>query len=166
MRRLRRALALCLALAACDRASAPVPTPTGAGARLEQAAIGAGIIADPATLDPVGAYASDSDRICITRAEGDGYRIGASVDYGGQQGCRAQGSAMGRETLEIDFGDDCRTTATVDGERITLAPTVPPACARRCTGRATLAALTAPRLSGTVTEARAMRGSDDKPLCD
>ena len=162
---MRPAFVLILALSACSKQPGKTASPDSAGAKLEQAAIGAGIVADPATLDPVGAYASDSDRVCIVKA-GDGYRIGASVDYGEQQGCRASGTVSGRDRLTIDFGDGCTTSATFDGERIAVAPTVSPACERKCTGRATLAALTAPRLSGTATEAKAMRGVDGELLCN
>ncbi len=161
---MRPALVLILALAACSKQPGKTANADSAGAKLEQAAIGAGIVADPATLDPVGAYGSDSDRVCIVKA-GDGYRIGASIDYGDQQGCRANGTVSGRDRLTIDFGDECTTTASFDGERLTFAPTVSPACERKCTGRATLAALTAPRLSGAATEAKAMRGPDGAPLC-
>jgi hypothetical protein len=154
-----------LVLGGCDRAPASTSAATSAGASLERAALAAGIVADPARLDPVGAYAADTDRICLT-ANGDSYRIGASIDYGERQGCIARGTARGRETLHIDFGEDCRFEARFDGERISFPATVPSACERRCTGRATLAALTAERLSGAAAEARAMRSADGEPLCD
>lgn len=158
------AVALLLASSACDKGPSATAASAAAGDALERAAIGAGIVADPATLDPVGAYLSDTDRICVT-PEGDGYRVGASVDYGEQQGCVARGALSGREALRIDFGDGCRFDGRFDGERITFAATMPRACERRCTGRATLATVTAPLLSGSVTEARAMRALDGEPLC-
>lgn len=162
---IRLAVWLSLAtLAGCDSRPAAAPGAGGAGAALEQASIKAGIVADPATLDPVGAFASDTDRVCLTLGSG-GYRIGAAVDYGEQQGCVARGTAEGREALRIDFGQGCRMDGRFDGERITFAPTVPAACERRCSGRATLAALSAGKLSGAATEARAMRGPDGMPLC-
>jgi hypothetical protein len=157
-------VALLLALSGCDKGPSAAPGGAPAGDALERAAIGAGIVADPATLDPVGAYASDTDRICVTR-EGGGYRVGASVDYGEQQGCVARGTLSGREALRIDFGDGCRFDGRFDGERITFAAAMPSACERRCTGRATLATVTAPLLSGSTTEARAMRAPDGEPLC-
>lgn len=158
-------LLLAFAVAGCKQGDRAKAEAGPAGASLERAAIGVGIIADPAKLDPVGAYASDTDRVCIV-ANDDGYRIGASVDYGDQQGCVARGNASGRDTLGIDFAGGCRLDARLDGERIIFSPTVPAACERLCTGRATLAAISAPRLSGTATEARAMRGADGQPLCD
>lgn len=161
---LRLAASLLLVLAACDSTPTPAPVATSAGASLERAAVEAGIVADPKAIDPVGAYASDTDRLCLT-ANGDAYRIGASIDYGEGQGCLARGTAKGRETLRIDFGADCRFDASFEGERITFPAIVPTACERRCTGRASFSALTAQRLSGAAAEARAMRGPDGQPLC-
>ena len=158
--------ALLFLLAGCDRGPSAATRSAAAGEALEHAAIGAGIVADPATLNPVGAYASDTDRLCVTPdGDGDTYRLGASVDYGEEQGCVARGTVSGRERLRIDFGEGCRFDGQFDGDRVTFAATTPAACERRCTGRATLAAVTALRLSGSLTEARAMRGVDGEPLC-
>lgn len=165
--RQRGAVAALLVLAACDSGSpaAPAPLPTaGAGATLERAAIAAGVVRDPATLDPAGAYGSDTDRLCVV-ADGERYRVGASVDYGEGQACLARGEGRGRERLRIDFGAGCTLEAMVDGERIAFPAAVPAACAQRCSGRATLSALSADRLSGSATEARSMRASDGRPLC-
>lgn len=162
---MRVALATVLLLAGCDRA-APVPTvPNGAGPALERAAIAAGVVADPRALDPVGAYGSDSDRVCVTR-DGEATRIGATVDYGEGQGCVARGTVNGTERLKIDFGRDCRFEAAFDGERIVFPATLPTTCDTLCSGRATMGALTAERLSRGDTEARSMRAQDDKLLCE
>jgi hypothetical protein len=155
---------LLLVLAGCDRQPGGEAAAGSAGASLERAAIGAGMVPDPAKLDPTGVYASETDRLCIAPGDG-GNRIGARIDYDDQQGCVARGEVTGRDTLKIDFGDDCRFDATFDGERIVFPATVPSACERRCVGRATLAALTAARLSGSATEASAMRSEDGAPLC-
>ncbi len=162
---MRAAALVLLMLAGCGGEAARAPaTPEGGGAALEQAAVAAGIVADPARLDPVGAYASDTDRVCIV-PQGDGYRVGASVDYGEQQGCVARGTATGRETLRVAFGEQCAFDARFDGSRIVFPAVLPPACDRRCTGRATLTALSAGLLSHAEAEARAMRGADAEPLC-
>ncbi len=161
---MRRALAVALLLAGCEKAAPDAPAVPQAGAALERAALAAGIVADPANVDPVGAFASETDRACVV-PQGSGYRVGASVDYGEQQGCVARGTATGRETLRIDFGDQCRFDARFDGERIVFPATVPTACDRRCTGRASLTALSVARLSNTESEARTIRGSDGQPLC-
>lgn len=153
-----------LLLAGCDGPTKPAAEQGGAGAALEKTAIVAGIITDPSKLDPVGAYASDTDRVCIV-PQRSGFRVGASVDYGEQQGCVARGTASGSETLHLEFGDGCSFDARVDGERIVFPAIVPPACDRRCTGRATLTAVSAGRLSNAVTEAQTMRAPDGQPLC-
>jgi phosphoribosyl-AMP cyclohydrolase len=162
---LRRTLALALLASACGPAPERGQVAESGGAALERAAIVRGIVEDPARIDPVGAYSSDTDRVCVT-PRGEGYRIGASVDYGEEQGCLARGTAEGGQRLRVAFGDDCRFEARVDDRRIAFPPTLPAACDRRfCRGRATLTALIGDRLSGSSTEARAMRAPDDRPLC-
>jgi len=161
------ALAIGLLVAGCGRGDSDAEDASGtagAGMALEQAAVDAGIVTDPAKLHPVGAYASETDRVCIVPQEG-GYRVGASVDYGDRQSCVARGTASGQTKLRFEFGDACTFEAQFDGERVSFPATLPSACDSRCTGRATLTALTASRLSDAEAEARAMRGPDGQPLC-
>ena len=159
------ALAL-LCLAGCGRAPAPAVVRDDAGAALERTAIAAGAVADPAALDPAGAYASETDRACLVRTA-DAMRIGVSVDYGAGQRCLARGTVRGNAKLAIDLGDDCRFEGRFDGARVVFPATVPVACDRACTGRATLGAMTAERLSSSAAEAGAMRAPDDtRALCD
>ena len=164
----RAALAAALLLAACDRepaAPAPAATTEAPGAALERAAIAAGAIVDPGALDPAGAYASDTDRICVV-AQGGSYRVGASIDYGEGQRCLARGEGRARkQQLRIDFGAGCTLEARFDGERIVFPAVVSGACERHCIGRASLSALSAERLSAAASEARAMRAPDGRPLC-
>ncbi len=165
MRRAGRAIVLGLLLSACGGAERESSAPgDGAGLALEKAAVAAGIVADPRHLDPVGAYASATDRVCIVRQDG-ALQIGASIDYGDRQSCIARGAASGRETLKVDFGEACSFEARFDGERIAFPATLPSGCDRRCTGHATMTALSASRLSSADAEARAMRGPDGEPLC-
>ena len=135
---MRHALALALTLAACGRV-ADQPAAETAGASLERAAMARGVVADPAKVDPVGLYGSESDRLCVV-PQGDGYRVGASVDFGEGQGCVATGAATGRKTLDVRFGEACRLTAAIEGDRVTFPATLPAGCDRFCTGRASLAA--------------------------
>lgn len=153
-----------LALAGCGRGAQQPVAPAGAGSALEQAAIARGLVENPGAIDPVGVFASDSDKVCI-RAAADGYRIGASVDYGEGQACAASGSARGRGLLDVRFGDDCRFEARIEADRIRFPATLPAACDRACTGRASLAALTADRLSASGTEAASAVGPRGAPLC-
>lgn len=123
-----------------------------------------GLVADPDRVDATGLYASDTDRLCLV-PRGGGYRIGASVDYGEAQGCLARGTAKGRGSLAVDLGGGCRFTAKLDGDRLTFPALVPPACDRACRGRATLATLTADRLSASASEAASAPAADGAPLC-
>jgi hypothetical protein len=160
-----RRFALLLLLAGCDQTVEPAAQDPSAGQALENAAIAAGIVTDPERLDPAGVYVSDTDRVCIVPKAGGVYVIGASVDYGDGQGCVARGTATGVETLKVDLGGDCRMTARFEGARLTFPAGVPAGCARACTGRASLAALNAERLSTAPSEALALRDAADRPLC-
>lgn len=160
---MRRMLALALVLAGCGRA-ADRPDAGTAGAALERAAVARGVVADPARIDPVGLYASASDRLCVV-PRGDGYRVGASVDFGEGQGCFATGTATGRSTLDIRFDAACRLTAAIEGDRVTFPATLPAGCDRFCTGRASLAALAADRISASAVEAASAATGDGKAMC-
>ena len=160
---MRASLALALLLAGCGR-SPGQPAAANAGAALEQAAIARGIVADPAKVDPVGLYGSESDKVCVVPAD-DGYRIGAAVDYGEGQGCFATGTASGRDTLAVRFGDACRLEVRVEGDRVTFPATIPAGCDRFCTGRASLAAVTADRISASATEAASAVTAAGAKLC-
>lgn len=147
-----------LLLAACDRgASVPDTTP---GGRLEAAAVSAGLIRDPSTLSINGAWARDTDRLCIV-----GRRIGVAVDYGEGQGCSAAGSVQRRgNRLDVAFGA-CRFIADFDGQRIRFPATLPAECELMCSGRASLAALSVEQQSASLSEAVTLRGRNRKPLC-
>ena len=163
----RAGLTLALLLAGCDppAARAPASDARSAGASLERAAIAAGLVADPGTIEPTGTFGSDTDSICLLPMRDGAYRIGASVDYDAEQRCVARGTARGRDRLAVDFGGACRFTATLDGQRLAFAGSVPAACDRLCTGRATLEALIGDRLGSTTAEAARARGADGKLLC-
>lgn len=157
---------LAVLLGGCGRSAEPVPE--NAGAALEAAAVARGIVADPARFDPVGLYGSDSDRLCVAHA-GDGYRVGAAVDYGEGQGCFATGvsqvAAGAPGTLDVRFGEACRLTLRIEGERATLPPTLPAGCDRFCTGRASLASLTADRISRSAAEAGSAVAAGGARMC-
>jgi hypothetical protein len=160
-----------LLVAGCDRPATRAPRGDTAGDRLEAAAIAAGIVSDPARADPVGLYAGGDDRMCVVpRGGAGGYSVGIVVRYDDGQGCTARGvAARDGEALRIGLtdggGDDCRFTARFEGDRIVLPATLPEGCDRRCTGRATLAALSVDRLSDGTAEASAQRDRQDEPLC-
>lgn len=160
----RAALAALLALAGCGEGERAAPVPETAGAMLEAAARARGIVADPARLDPVGLYVRENDRVCVAPAA-DGYAIGAAIDYGEGQACRAVGRARGRAVLAVDLGAGCRFEARVEADRIVFPAVLPADCAAACRGRASLAALTAQRRSGSAAEARGAIGPDGRRLC-
>jgi len=123
------------------------------------------MLSDPARIDPAGVFASESDHVCILRASRD-YRIGASVDYGDGHHCIARGTAKGAGKLEVTLGAGCRFEARLDGTRLAFPPVLPEACEQLCTGRASLSALTAERLSAAESEAASLPAPDGKTLCD
>ena len=148
-------------LAGCHQAPQVAETP---GGRLEAAAVARGLIPDADQVGVTGVWTGDTDRLCIVPA-GLGFELGASVDYGDGQGCAASGTVVrSGGTLRVELGD-CRFQAAFDGERIVFPAEVPAGCARFCSGRASLSALTVERLSESVSEAASLRGANGRALC-
>jgi hypothetical protein len=162
-----RALAVALMLVGCSGGGttpSPAARPTNS---LEVAAIEAGMIPDPASVDITGLYARDTDRICIVPAAQD-YRIGISVDYGDDLSCTGSGTVKrDGERLAIDLPDapGCRFDARFEGDRIVFPAQVPEACAKVCQSRASIAALDVERLSESISEASALRSNKGRSLC-
>lgn len=153
-----------LALAACDASPKPQRSDTP-GARLEAAAVKAGLVVDPAMTTLIGSWAREGDRMCVMGQNGSEQRIGIVVDYGPGQGCSAAGTLRrSGERIRIDLGD-CRFEARFDGERIAFPAGMPAECQALCTGRASLAALEVERLSMSASEAATLRGRGGRPLC-
>ncbi len=160
-----RPLALALLLAACGERAADRTADTP-GARIEAAAVAQGLVADPTRATLVGSWARDTDRLCVVGAEGGEQRIGAVVDYGEGQSCSAAGTVRrAGDRLRVTFARDCRFDARFEGERITFPADLPQGCEKLCDGRASLAALTAERLSAAASEAATLRGRGGRPLC-
>ncbi|WP_241215019.1 hypothetical protein [Sphingomonas sp. S-NIH.Pt15_0812] len=154
-----RPVALLLLLAGCDRAASVIDRSDGA--KLEAAATEAGLVPDPKRRAIEGAWALDTDRLCIV-----GQRIGVAIDYGEGQSCSASGTVQrDGETLKVTLGNACRFDAQFDGERIRFPTTLPAECEQLCLGRASLAALTVEQQSGSQAEAATLRGRGGKFLC-
>lgn len=154
-----------LLLAGCHHSIAPGQGNTP-GDRLERAATAAGLVSDITHVDPVGLYARDADRVCVVGDGHGGYRFGALVALDERHGCAAAGTTTAAHgLLRVRLGEDCRFEATLDGDRVALPATVPSACDRFCRGGASLAALTAERLSPASAEAVALRDGRGRPLC-
>ena len=154
-----------LLLAGCGRGQ-DAPAASGeAGARLERAAVSAGLIVDTASRSIVGAWARDTDRACVVPGVGGDDRIGVLIDYGAGQGCAASGTVRrSGDGLEVRLGE-CRLTARFDGGRIVFPAEVPAACDRLCSGRASLAAMTVERQSESLSEALSLRTPSGRTLC-
>lgn len=162
------ALALLLMLAACKGANAP-PENAAVPQDLESAAIERGMVRDPKDTEIAGLYARDTDRVCIV-PDGQGYRIGAFVDYGDRITCSGKGtvSRVG-EKLRVDLGGEgderCSFDARFDGDKIYFPGNVPDACTKLCARRASYAGLEVSRMSESTAEASAMRDSQGRQLC-
>ena len=159
---MKRMLLLALMVSGCGR-EPKAAVADSAGARLEAAAETAGIVPDPnAPLQ--GSWARDTDRMCVVGTEKTA-RIGVSVDYGEDQGCAASGTVeRSGDALKLAFGA-CEFDARFDGDRIVFPADMPAACESLCTGRASLAAVTVDRISGSRSEASTLRSSAGKLLC-
>lgn len=159
---MRATLLFALLLAGCGAPVEPGANLSG-GAALEEAARARELV--PAgKVSPVGVYRNGTDQLCVV-PDRDEYRIGASIDYGVGQRCVLKARASGGDRLVVDAGGGCRFEARVDAERIGFPAVLPEDCDRACTGRASLTALTAERLSGAVAEASRLRGADGALLC-
>lgn len=163
---MRKALSAALLLVAgCHNDPGRVASNEDAGARLERAAVAAGLVVDPASRSLTGAWARDTDRACIVPGEGRDSRLGVLIDYGAGQGCAASGTIrQSGAALDVRLGE-CRLTARFDGDRIVFPAEVPPACDSLCTGRASLAAMTIERQSESVSEALSLRAQSGRILC-
>ncbi|PXA96058.1 hypothetical protein DMC47_18365 [Nostoc sp. 3335mG] len=136
---------------------------------LEAVAVERGLVRDPDDRDLAGLYARDTDRLCIV-PDGDAYRIGAFVDYGDRNGCSGQGTVTRtggalKVELRAPGGRVCAFEAKLDGERIDFPAALPDGCAALCSGRASFSALEAERISGSTSEARALRDPRGKAVC-
>ncbi|PAX08482.1 hypothetical protein [Sphingomonas lenta] len=153
-----------LLLAGCGEDRATTNT-ASAGAKLEAAAIEAGLVPDPERATLIGSWAADSDRVCVAPGEGGRDRIGVLLDYGEGNGCVAAGGVRrAGDRLDVDFGR-CRVQARFDGERISFPASVPQDCERLCRGNATLSALSVARVSDSAAEAATLRTPSGRLLC-
>lgn len=162
----RTAAAIALLLLSCSHTSAP---PSGAAntADLESAAIRAGVIDDPASVDLTGLYARDTDRLCIV-PQGTAFRIGVSIDFGDQLECNGAGTVTrSGGSLHVSFpgASGCEFDARFEGDRILFPGALPDACQSLCSRRASLAGLTVDRLSDSRSEAAAMRDAAGRRSC-
>lgn len=156
---MRHWAAALLLLAGCSQEESPSQAPEGAA--LEQAARARGIVRDAATTEPVGLYAREGDRLCVS-----GKRIGAFVDYGEANGCSARGQFVrDGERLRVDFGKGCTFEAGFDGDAVRFPGALPAACEAACRGRASLSGMRFDRLSESASEAAALRDPAGRGLC-
>lgn len=158
-----RTATLLLLLAGCERTE-PGVAPSS-GAKLEAAAVRAGLVPDPERISLIGSWARDTDRICVVPGDGGRERLGVLLDYGEGNGCVATGTVRrSGERLAVDLGG-CRINARFDGERIIFPAEVDPACDRLCRGNATLASLSVVQVSASAGEAATLRAPSGRFLC-
>lgn len=154
-----------LLLAACSGGDAPnAQQPQD----LESAAIERGLVSDPTARDIAGVYARDTDRLCIV-PQGEGYRVGVTVDYGDGNACTASGTLRrsgGRLRVRLGEGETCSFTARIDSAAIRFPGVLPDGCKSFCRGRATLTAIEAARMSDSAAEAAATRDAAGRQLCN
>jgi hypothetical protein len=143
------------------------PAANATPSSLEVAAIAAGVIDDPSTIDPTGLYARDRDKLCVVPSA-TAFRVGVYIDYGDGYSCSGSGEATrAGETLHVELtsAPGCAFDATFDGERIAVPGRLPDACQRACTSRASLAGLSVEKLSDSPSEAGALRDGRGRLLC-
>jgi hypothetical protein len=150
-------------LPACGRQ--PQSQAPSAGARLENAAVAAGMVVDPRRVTLIGAWSRETDRLCVVPGHAGTLRVGVLIDYGEGQGCAAAGTLRQRgDSARLAFGS-CRFDAAIDGDRIVFPAELPSACESLCTGRASLSALAVDRVSASASEAAQLRSPAGQPLC-
>ncbi len=159
---MRWALSLLLLLGGCGSGQGePAAAPTQT---LEQAALAAGLVADPAKADPTGLYARDTDRLCLVPA-GDRFRVGVTIRFDERQGCLGRGTATrSGDALDIEL-PNCRIAASYDGQRIVFPANLPEGCSALCSDRATMSALEVEQLSASAAEAATLRDEGGRLLC-
>lgn len=139
----------------------------GAPPDLEQAAIRAGVIADPRSTALTGSYAQDGDRLCIV-PHGQSSRIGVFIDYDDRQMCSGSGIVTrAGENLHVRFdgGEGCEFDARFEGDRIVFPGRLPDDCQALCSGRASMAGLEAEQVGQSVSEAATLRDAAGRALC-
>jgi len=166
-------------LASCGGGALPGSgDPAEQRSTLDQAAIDAGVIADPETIDLAGLYTNAGgggpDRLCASGARDAGYSIGLLVAFGARSQCEATGAArfdgdrVAIEVLRTASGKpvaDCRFLARFDGAQLSLPGSVPAACAAACTPRASLAGAVFALADSGSAAARTAHGRAIKRLC-
>lgn len=141
---------------------------------LDEAAIAAGVVVDPASLNLEGLYERDSglgtDRFCaIQQSDGD-YRVGLIAVFGAGSQCEGVGTASmdaGAVTLTLRNQDDdeCEIAARFDGASLAIAGSIDAACDALCSPRASLAGVAIPLVDGTASAAENAVGREIAQLC-
>jgi len=162
-------------LVACSQ---PASAPDSPKSDLENAALEAGLITDPDTLDLAGTFETRSalgaDRFCAIGSRDAGYDIGMLAVFGGDSQCEARGKAsISGETIAIELAEDgdskaikkCSFLAFFDGVVIRLPGQLPQACADACSNRASFAGVTFSIVESGSDAALNMRGRNLARLC-
>lgn len=164
-----------LLLAGCD-SGALLSGDDAAESDIERAAIDAGIVPDPATLDLEGLYEAgrepQNDRFCAVKS-GDDYNVGLYIYYGSDQYCEGQGTAtLDNEIVSLrlkgESDDDalCEVEAVFDGTQIVLPGSISKDCRALCRQRASMAGVSIALIESGAEAALRAKGHDKKALCE
>ncbi|MEO1044825.1 MAG: hypothetical protein AAFX04_05235 [Pseudomonadota bacterium] len=147
----------------------------GEGSSLDDAAIAAGVIVDPAALDLQGLYENDtglgSDRFCAIRRDDGSYQVGLLAVFGANSQCEATGEAsmaQGQVTMRLTDGEgknSCILEARFDGAELQIAGIVEDDCASMCSPRASFAGVEIPLIDDSADAALRAKGRDIESLC-
>lgn len=161
---MRAASTLLLAVAACGSQTGQADR--GAGARLEDAALAAGLI-PAAGGQATGVWVRDTDRLCVSppNARTSRHRVGLALDDGSGNRCLAAGTAVRRgDVLAMELGR-CRIAVRLQGAEAVLPHEPSIACTSLCRGTAALSGVTLEQVSDSAAEAAALRLSDGRNPC-
>lgn len=169
-------LACTLLLAGCSETQAEGDS--AAVTPLDAAAIEAGVITDPDTLDLAGSFAdtggTGSDAFCASGNRASGYKVGVLVTFGAASQCEAQGrAALAGEQVQIDLTRNgngeamtgCSFAAAFDGNALALPGSLPGGCAAACGDRGSLAGASFALVETGERAASRARGRGIERLC-
>lgn len=162
---------------ACQNPSADNGSEAQSNESLDQAAINAGILSDPNTIQLEGRFESrndiGTDKFCATKTENGHYNIGVLAVFGNDSLCEGQGIAsLKGENLSVTlFGisrkdeGSCTFTASYDGVVIIFPGDIPQSCAKFCTNRASLSGTQYFQIESGNDAAKQLKGRAFNPLC-
>lgn len=164
-------------LAACKSPLDNNNNETQSSENLDQAAISAGILSDPADIQLEGRFETrndiGTDKFCAVKRDDLNFNIGILAVFGADSFCEGQGIAQldGEDliiTLNKGVGnieEICKFTASFDGLSIQLPGKIPRPCAKFCNNRASLSGTQFFQIENGNAIAKQSNGRNLNPLC-